>query len=73
VPSRDRGIRRLRRARQRAIQTALPDVLDQMSISVEAGLGFDAALSRAANSARGPLAEELVAALRDISIGMPRR
>ena len=61
------------RERQQAIQTALPNVLDQMSISVEAGLGFDAALGRVVESGRGPLVNELQRALREISIGVPRK
>jgi tight adherence protein C len=59
--------------RQTAIQRALADTLDQMTIAVEAGLGFDAAMSKAAINGRGPLAEELVRALQDISIGRSRR
>jgi tight adherence protein C len=59
--------------RQAIIQRALPDTLDQMTIAVEAGLGFDAAMSKAAVNGRGPLAEELVRALQDISIGRSRR
>jgi tight adherence protein C len=61
------------RDRQLAIQTALPDVLDEMTISVEAGLGFDAALHRVVESGRGPLADELQRTLREISIGVPRK
>jgi tight adherence protein C len=59
--------------RQSAIQRALPDTLDQMTIAVEAGLGFDSAMSKAAINGRGPLAEELVRALQDMSIGRSRR
>jgi len=59
--------------RQTAIQRALPDTLDQMTIAVEAGLGFDAAMSKAALNGTGPLAQELVRALQDISIGRSRR
>jgi tight adherence protein C len=61
------------RDRQLAIQTALPDVLDEMTISVEAGLGFDAALHRVVESGRGPLVDELQRTLREISIGVPRK
>ncbi len=59
--------------RQEAIRKALPDTLDQMTIAVEAGLGFDAALTRAAANGKGPLAEELTRTLHDMTVGRPRR
>jgi len=59
--------------RQTAIRLALPDTLDQMTIAVEAGLGFDLAMTKAASGGRGPLAEELVRTLQDMSIGRSRR
>ncbi len=59
--------------RQEAIAVALPDTLDQMTIAVEAGLGFDAAMAKAARSGTGPLAEELVRVLQDMAIGRTRR
>ncbi|MGW9629492.1 type II secretion system F family protein [Agromyces sp. NPDC055520] len=59
--------------RQQAIQLSLPDVLDQMTIAVEAGLGFDAAMAKAARNGKGPLAEELIRVLQDMSIGRTRR
>ena len=59
--------------RQEAIKLALPDTLDQMTIAVEAGLGFDAAMAKAARGGKGPLAEELVRVLQDMSIGRTRR
>jgi len=59
--------------RQKAIRLALPDTLDQMTIAVEAGVGFDAAMAKAAGGGRGPLAEELIRTLQDISIGQSRR
>lgn len=58
--------------RQTEVQLALPDTLDQITISVEAGLGFDASLSRVAKSGEGPLAEEIMRTLQDIHAGMPR-
>jgi len=58
--------------RQAEIQLALPDTLDQITISVEAGLGFDAALSRVAKSGEGPLADEILRTLQDMHAGMPR-
>jgi tight adherence protein C len=59
--------------RREAIQKALPDTLDQMTIAVEAGLGFEAAMSHVARNSRGPLAEELIRTLQDIQVGQPRR
>ncbi|MBB1484589.1 type II secretion system F family protein [Tessaracoccus sp. MC1865] len=59
--------------RREAVQLELPDVLDQMSIAVEAGLGFDAALVRVARNGRGVLAPELIRTLQDIQLGQQRR
>ncbi len=58
--------------RQTLIQNKLPDVLDQMSVCVEAGLGFDAAMLRAAKSSGGPLGEELGRTIQDIRLGASR-
>jgi tight adherence protein C len=59
--------------RQALIERELPDVLDQVTICVEAGLGFEAALQRTAFTGEGPLGQELAHALQDISLGMSRR
>ena len=59
--------------RRHAITLALPDTLDQLSIAVEAGLGFDAALVRVARNGTGPLAQELIRTMQDIQVGQPRR
>jgi tight adherence protein C len=59
--------------RQKAIALELADTLDQMTIAVEAGLGFESAMARAGRNGRGPLAEELVRTLQDIGVGQPRR
>jgi len=69
----DLGLRLRGRDRQQAIQTALPDALDQMSISVEAGLGFDASLGRVVESGSGPLIEELQRTLGEVAIGISRK
>lgn len=63
------------RAQKRSEQIGLelPDTLDQMMIAVEAGLGFDQAMQRAAGNGKGPLAEELVRTLQDMSVGRSRR
>jgi len=59
--------------RQRNIGLELPDTLDQMTIAVEAGLGFEAAMMRAAKNGAGPLAEELTRTLQDMQFGQSRR
>ena len=59
--------------RQQAISLELADTLDQMTIAVEAGLGFEAAMARTARNGKGALAEELVRTLQDIAVGQPRR
>ncbi|MBP2269279.1 tight adherence protein C [Pseudarthrobacter sp. PvP004] len=59
--------------RQARIENDLPNVLDQLLISVEAGLGFEAAVARVGASGSGPLADELVRTLQDIQAGRSRR
>ncbi|MHA7272259.1 type II secretion system F family protein [Arthrobacter sp. TMT4-20] len=59
--------------RQTALALELPDTLDQMTIAVEAGLGFDSAMARAGQNGKGPLAAELVRTLQDMQLGMGRR
>lgn len=58
--------------RKEAILRALPDTLDQMTIAVEAGLGFEAAMAKAARNTTGPLSDELVRTIQDMSIGRSR-
>jgi tight adherence protein C len=59
--------------RQEAIELALPDTLDQITIAIESGMGFEAALTRVGLAGEGPLAEELVRTIQDMRLGMPRR
>jgi tight adherence protein C len=58
--------------RQAQIGRELADTIDQITICVEAGLGFDAATARAARTGTGPLAEELRRVLQDLQVGVPR-
>jgi tight adherence protein C len=58
--------------RTERMQRALPDALDLLTISVESGLGFDAALSHVARNTEGPLAEEFARVLQEMQIGLGR-
>jgi tight adherence protein C len=59
--------------RQKEIELELPNTLDQLLISVEAGLGFEAAMARAGGYGGGALAQELMRTLQDIQVGRPRQ
>ncbi len=58
--------------RSEQIQRELPDALDLLVISVESGLGFDAALSQVARNTTGPLAEEFFRVLQEMQLGTGR-
>jgi len=58
--------------RTQKIERALPDAIDLLTISVESGLGFDAALAQVARNTDGPLAEEFARVLQEMQIGMGR-
>ncbi|HHT63578.1 MAG: type II secretion system F family protein [Bacillota bacterium] len=59
--------------RQEQILKKLPDVLDLLTVSVEAGLGFDAALSRVVQKIKGPISQEFSIALQEIKMGKQRK
>ena len=60
------------RDRQEAIQGELPDIADQIAITVQAGLSFEQAIARTVDSTTGPLSEELGRFLHDVRLGMSR-
>jgi tight adherence protein C len=58
--------------RQNEIRRALPDSIDLLTICVEAGLGFDAALAHVSKSTSGPLADEFYRTLQEVQLGRSR-
>jgi tight adherence protein C len=60
------------KARQLAVSAEIPDALDLLSVSVEAGLGFDGAIQKLTEHMDGPLIEEFELALGGIRIGEGR-
>src|SRR5512141_687060 len=61
------------KARQKAILLTLPDALDLLTISVRAGLAFDAALGKVVEKMKGPLVDEFRRALAEVRVGKARR
>ena len=59
--------------RKEEIRDNLPDVLDLLTVSVEAGLGFDAALVKVVEKIKGVISHEFGRVLQEIKMGKPRR
>jgi tight adherence protein C len=58
--------------RKASLRRALPDSIDLLTICVEAGLGFDAALAHVSKNTTGPLADELYRTLQEVQLGRSR-
>jgi tight adherence protein C len=61
------------RGRRDEIRAELPDALDLLAVSVEAGLGFDAAISKLTEHMEGPLIDEFALTLGEMRIGESRQ
>lgn len=61
------------RMRQQSIRYQLPDMMDILTVSIDAGLSFDIALKRALDKFTGALKEEMTITAMEIQMGKPRR
>jgi tight adherence protein C len=68
----DQSINKKMKERQKAIARKLPDILDLLVISVEAGLGFEQAIDRTIAAVPGALSDELRRTLQEIRVGKSR-
>jgi tight adherence protein C len=62
-------LERKARSRRQSIHDELPDALDLLAVTVEAGLGLHASMARIAQTAKGPLADELALVLTELRVG----
>lgn len=68
----DLWILNLGQHRQQELLLGLPDAIDMLTVCVEAGLGFDSALSRVARNLDGPIASEFARVLQEMQFGKAR-
>lgn len=66
-------LKKSEKKRKELIIKDLPDILDLLSVSVEAGLGFDQAIQKVVEKSSGPLSDEFEKTLQEINMGKPRR
>jgi tight adherence protein C len=66
-------LKQKRKKREGMIRRSLPDVLDLLTVSIEAGLGFDGALAKLSEKMKGVLVEEFTRLLQEMRIGVPRK
>lgn len=66
-------IKKRAQARQEAVRQALPDVLDLLTVSIEAGLGLDGAILKVVEKMKGVLPGEFKQVLQEVKVGKPRR
>jgi tight adherence protein C len=68
----DQWLKQKAGGRRAKIENTIPDFIDLLTICLDAGLAFDAALVRVSEKVEGPLAEELTVMITDIRYGRPR-
>lgn len=61
------------RQRKEEISKELPEVLDLLTVCIEAGLGFDGAIKKVVDKSKGVLSDEMFIVLKEIRMGKPRR
>ncbi|MGE5329057.1 MAG: type II secretion system F family protein [Deltaproteobacteria bacterium] len=61
------------KGRKNDILKTLPDVIDLLTVSVEAGLGFDSALSKVVEKSKGQTANEFSTVIQEMKMGKPKR
>jgi tight adherence protein C len=66
-------LRRMAKNRQKTIWRSMPNAMDLLTTSVEAGLSLDFGLQRVADRYQGPLSDEIHRMLREIGLGKTRR
>jgi len=66
------ALQRIVEKRQTAIRRALPDALDLLVVSVEAGVGFDGAMQKVVEKGQGPLRDEMARVLEEVRLGKSR-